>query len=148
MPLEKPGPDGRRRDGWLRHGRQWNKSTDGEQANLTRVSYANEQGSIALEKLEGHCDAAANPEFLIAVVAVENSAGVKRILDVPFGGRVAETGLDGVIDFAQPGKSVRAVAGGKRLGSGIIQKAGAVDGLQTPISCVQFPAFDLLEKSE
>jgi hypothetical protein len=34
MPLEKPGPDGRRRDGGLRHGRQWNKSADGEQANL------------------------------------------------------------------------------------------------------------------
>jgi hypothetical protein len=36
MPLEKPGPDGRRRDGWLRHGRQWNKSAGVEQANLSR----------------------------------------------------------------------------------------------------------------
>jgi hypothetical protein len=36
MPLEKPGPDGRRRDGWLRHGRQWNKSAGVEQANSGR----------------------------------------------------------------------------------------------------------------
>jgi hypothetical protein len=42
MSLEKPGPDRRRRDGWLRHGQQWNKSASGEQANsgrfcLTRI---------------------------------------------------------------------------------------------------------------
>jgi hypothetical protein len=86
MPLEKSGPHRRRRVGRLRHGRQWNKSAGGEQANLTGVSGASEPGSIALENLEGHFDAAPNPEFLVAVVPVENGAGVKRILDVPFGG--------------------------------------------------------------
>jgi hypothetical protein len=111
MPLEKPGPDGRR-DGWLRHGRQWNKSAGGEQANLTRISCASERGSITLEKLEGHCDAAANPEFLVAVVAIENGPRVERILDVPFGGRVIETGFDGIVDLAQLGKRIGIGTGG------------------------------------
>jgi hypothetical protein len=145
MPLEKSGPRRRRCVGRLRHGRQWNKSTGAAQANLIRVNGATEPGSIAFENLEGHFDAAPNSEFLVAVVPVENGAGVKRILEAPLGGGVTETSLDGVVVFTHPGKSVRAVAGGQRLGSGIIQEAGAVERLQMPVSGIQFPAFDLLE---
>jgi len=62
MPLEKSGPGGWRRDGGLRHGWQWNKSDGGEQANLTRP--------VVPGKPKGPFDAAANPEFPAAIVAV------------------------------------------------------------------------------
>ena len=53
MPLKKLRPGGWRRDEGWRHGRQWNKSTDREQANLTRVSGASEHVQSRLKIWKG-----------------------------------------------------------------------------------------------
>lgn len=59
---------------------------------------------IPMENLKRHLDAAADPKFLVAVVAVKNCARIKAIFYAPFWGCVTETGFDGIVDFAQFGK--------------------------------------------